>query len=786
MSSSTNTPPARPAACWAAARQYAAMGLHIVPLRHRSPTGFCSCGKGQDCPENSRAKHPIMVGWQKQASADPAVINEWERKFTRANIGVLLGAKSGIIDVEYDTDEGRQTAERLLNGAQTPTYKSGSRSVHRLFQWRDDLPGGAVIHVAGLEIRTGNDKKGAQSVLPPSVHRTGKLYEWIIPPKQASPAPIPSALLALIANAAGEQEMKGHRGTAPQIGDRELALDALAGLNKNRAVGYDDWLEVGMALHSVDSSLLPAWDEWSQSCPEKYQAGACDEHWRSFTAGAGVGLGSLVYWAQGDGWIPPWQRNGRSKKSKKVPIKLPSAESLGGAPDISSPDGRTEIANARRLARKHGQNLRWCDPWDRFLVWDGCRWAVDHERRADALAKDIYQALWDEVALLAKTPDAGDELKDVLRYVRQTGTAHAIDAMLKLVRSEPGIAIVPAALDTDPWAYNVTNGTIDLRTGELRPHRHEDRITKLCPVARDPAADCPVWLRVLHDVTAGDVALQKYLRKAVGCSLTGDTREHALFFLYGSGENGKSTFISTVQAMMGPDYAMKAPPDLLMVKGNDAHPTERADLAGKRFVACVEASEGKRLAESLVKELTGGDKVRARRMREDFWEFDPTHKVWLAANHKPVIRGTDWGIWRRIKLIPFNVAIPPEKKDTALQGKLRAELPGILNWALLGCVEWQAEGLGEPQAVSAATSRYRRQQDVLAGFLDECCIVASDARARAGDLLTAYRKWSGDDRMSQRRLGEALTERGFDTAVVAGYTWRLGIGLTEDHDSNVS
>jgi putative DNA primase/helicase len=385
--------------------------------------------------------------------------------------------------------------------------------------------------------------------------------------------------------------------------------------------------------------------------------------------------------------------------------------------------------------------------------------------------------LWDEVALLAKAPDTGDELKDVLRFVKQTGTAHGIDAMLKLVRSEPGIAIAPAALDTDPWAYNVTTGTIDLRTGELRPHRREDRITKLCPVARDPAADCPMWLRVLHDITAGDESLQKYLRKAVGCSLTGDTREHALFFLYGTGENGKSTFINTIQAMMGPDYAMKAPPDLLMVKGNDAHPTERADLSGKRFVACVEASEGKRLAESLVKELTGGDKVRARRMREDFWEFDPTHKIWLAANHKPTIRGTDWGIWRRIKLIPFTVTIPPEKRDKAMPQKLLGELAGILNWALLGCMEWQAEGLGEPQAVASATNDYRRQQDVLAGFLEECCIVASDARARAGNLLAAYRKWSGDDRMSQRRLGEALTERDFDSTTIGGYTWRTGIGL---------
>ncbi len=336
---------------------------------------------------------------------------------------------------------------------------------------------------------------------------------------------------------------------------------------------------------------------------------------------------------------------------------------------------------------------------------------------------------------------------------------------------------MPTALDTDPWLWNVTNGTIDLRTRKFRPHRREDRITKLCPVAYDPAADCPVWLRVLNDITAGDAALQHYLRKAVGFSLTGDVRDHVVFFLYGTGENGKSTFVNAIQAMMGVDYAMKAPPELLLVKKNDTHPTERADLAGKRFVACMEAGEGKKLAEAIVKELTGADRLRARHMREDFFEFDPTHKIWLAANHKPTISGTDWGIWRRIKLIPFTVTIPPEKRDEALQEKLRAELAGILNWALLGCMEWQAKGLREPQAVVAATGQYRRQQDVLAGFLEECCVVASDVRARAGDLLAAYRKWSGDDQMSQRRLGETLTERGFGSVPIGGYTWRIGIGL---------
>ena len=331
--------------------------------------------------------------------------------------------------------------------------------------------------------------------------------------------------------------------------------------------------------------------------------------------------------------------------------------------------------------------------------------------------------------------EEADEIRRAVNaFAKSTGTARGIDAMLRLVRSEPAIAIDPSNLDSDPWLWNCETGTLDLRTGKLREHRRDDRITKLCAVKFDPRAGCGLWLQFLEDVTAGDRQLNAYLQKAVGCSLTGDVREHVLFFLYGIGANGKSTFINAVQAMMGADYAMKAPPDLLMVKANETHPTERADLAGKRFVACIEAGEGKRLAEALVKEMTGGDPLH--RMREDFWQFDPTHKIWLAANHKPNIRGTDEGIWRRIKIIPFTVVIRPDRRDKELPQKLKAEFSGILNWAVDGCLRWQAEGLAEPDVVQAATGQYRQQQDVLAAFLAECCVVEPTARRRQSPSWT--------------------------------------------------
>jgi putative DNA primase/helicase len=272
-----------------------------------------------------------------------------------------------------------------------------------------------------------------------------------------------------------------------------------------------------------------------------------------------------------------------------------------------------------------------------------------------------------------------------------------------------------------------------------------------------------VWCKFLKVVLA-DVELRAFVRRLVGYCLTGSTQEHVLPFLYGIGSNGKSTFLNVVLALLGVDYAIKAPTDLLLAKKNETHPTELADLFGKRFVACIEAEDGRRLAESLVKELTGGDRIRARHMREDFWEFSATHKIWLAANHKPQVRGTDHGIWRRIKLIPFTVIIPDDQQDKELLNKLLAELPGILNWALAGCLEWQQAGLGEPPAVKAATADYRNEMDVLGDFIADRCIIGDDYGAGSAQLFEAYKAWAesaGERPVTQRRFGLQMVERGF-------------------------
>jgi putative DNA primase/helicase len=462
------------------------------------------------------------------------------------------------------------------------------------------------------------------------------------------------------------------------------------------------------------------------------------------------------------------------------------AEVISG---IDCDDGRTEIANGQRFAHRFSSLVRWCPTMKSWLAWDGQRWAVDSQGRAEICAKAIYRSLWDFIAQATHEKDGPgeDTINAMVAFAKATGRAQGIENMLKMARSEPGIPVCIDGLDCDPWLLNVQNGTIDLRTAVLRPHSQNDLLTKLCPVAYDPSAGCPVWLEFLHSIMGGNEDLIRFLQHAAGMSISGVIRDHALIVLYGTGQNGKSTFLNALQSTIGLDYSMKAPLGMLMAKGQETHPTERADLFGRRFVTCIEVDDGQRLAESLIKELTGGDRIRARFMRQDFFEFVPTHHIWLAVNHRPEIRGTDVGVWRRIKLVPFEVSIPEEDQDKELPEKLQAERPGILAWAVRGAMEWAESGLGEPDEVRKATANYRSEQDVIASFISDRCIVndtkigVSGWRVGASDLYAAYTKWcekTGEYYVKQRRFGEAMTERGFQREH-SGKTWYIGIGLQD-------
>jgi putative DNA primase/helicase len=337
--------------------------------------------------------------------------------------------------------------------------------------------------------------------------------------------------------------------------------------------------------------------------------------------------------------------------------------------------------------------------------------------------------------------------------------------MIVLARTEEPVVVSITTLDSSPWLLNVQNGTLDLTTGDLRPYDPADLITRVAPVAYDSGAEAPTWRGFLHTVMGGDEQLIRYLQRLVGYALTGQTTEHILAFLHGYGANGKTTFLNTILALLGP-YGKQADPMLLVARSRDPHPTNMADLVGSRFVVCSEVDDGRHMAEAAMKQLTGGDRIKARFMHRDFFEFEPTHKIWLAANNKPIVRNNDHGVWRRIRLIPFTVTIPAEEQDRDLPEKLRAELPGILAWAVEGCLEWRRGGLRDPESVRAATQGYRDDMDLIGQFIVERCEEIPGRRAQAQTLYAAYRTWCEENGLhpcSQQAFGRRLSERGFES-----------------------
>jgi putative DNA primase/helicase len=474
---------------------------------------------------------------------------------------------------------------------------------------------------------------------------------------------------------------------------------------------------------------------------------------------------------------PPWETVGDS---------APTAPDSGPPPPPDDDDGPgqpehdefrfTDQGNGKLMATLHGYRIRYCYPWSKWLVWDSRRWRIDDTGMIRRVAKDVTRWMAADAAL------CGEEklFKLLLGWAKQTSEKGRTSNMIDMCQSEPGIPILPDQLDRDPWLFNCRNGTLDLRTGTLRPHSKLDHITKLCDLDYDPDARAPLWLSTLDLFLAGDQALIDYFQEIVGAALSGEIRDAILPVCYGTGNNGKSTILEALIEVFGPDYAMKCPPDLLMAKTHETHPTERADLFGKRLVIAIETEEGRRLNETMVKELTGRDSIRARRMREDFWQFKPTHSLIAATNHKPIIRGTDYAIWRRLKLLPFLVAVAGTQDDKTMPAKLRAEYPGILAWCVRGCLRWQRSGLTEPACVSEATEVYRAEQDVLGTFLADKTITKKGAKVQCGYLYATYKLWAenaSEYAKSLTAFGMAMQERGIVKTRTGGVKYYLNIEL---------
>lgn len=417
----------------------------------------------------------------------------------------------------------------------------------------------------------------------------------------------------------------------------------------------------------------------------------------------------------------------------------------------------TEDALALAFTQYYHLDWRYVATWGRWLFWDGQRWRAEETLAATDLIRQVCR----QAALRASSSKTAAKL----------ASSSTVGGVERLTRADRRHAATTGEWDADPWLLNTPAGVLDLKTGAQRLHDRADRMTKITTAS--PGGDCPIWRQFLHEVTGGDVDLQNYLQRTVGYALTGSTQEHALFFLYGTGANGKSVFVNTLATILG-DYATNAPMETFMETHADRHPTDLASLRGARFVAAIETEQGRRWAESKVKNLTGGDKISARFMRQDFFEFFPQFKLFVAGNHKPAIRNIDEAMKRRLHLIPFTITVPPERRDKHLQQKLLAERDGILAWAVQGCLAWQRHGrLDPPQQVLDATEEYFEAEDALGRWLEERCVRYPNAHSLTGELFADWKQWadsSGEFVGSQRRFSDLLITRGLEK-------WRNGSGV---------
>lgn len=389
----------------------------------------------------------------------------------------------------------------------------------------------------------------------------------------------------------------------------------------------------------------------------------------------------------------------------------------------------SDYGNGERLRDREHDRLCYV-PGIGYHVYGGVRWQPDEEQ-ARGFAQASARSHWDDI-------HSNGEVSAVLvKHALRSESTHGISAALMEARTL--LAVSAEKLDRDPWIFNVQNGSLDLHKGELRDHDPRDYCTKLAPVKFDPRAEASLWERFIAEIMDDNADLMHYLNKLCGMFLTGDVSAQELYIAWGGGANGKSVLFDTLAGLMG-DYAGKVADSLLT--GFGGHPTEVADLHGMRLGIGSETEEGARLRVQMIKQLTGDQWLKARRMRQDFYQFPRTHKLVMITNNRPVIRENTEAVWRRLRLIPFSVTIPPERRDPNLIERLKREWPGILNWCVRGCLAWQHEGLKPPAEVLIASEEYRHDQDTLSEFIAEHCVRFDGARASRADAWEAYSEWA--------------------------------------------
>ena len=488
----------------------------------------------------------------------------------------------------------------------------------------------------------------------------------------------------------------------------------------------------------------------------KSPKGIIDKYNRYAEAFAGVESEEFDF-NQEENWI--------SRERNKILIEI---YSLDGVPF-------SDMFNSEVFLEYFDKDILYCNLWKKWLIWDGRRWEKDEVNKIHQFAMSIIKEIYNRSQSCMFPDDSYIPAENVGSLENML----KIDSMIKVSSWKQQVSITPDILDRDNMIINCNNGIIDLTSGRLLNHNRSLLITKLAPVDYVEDAECPQWKNFLKTIFKKNKDLINYIQKVLGMCLTGDVSAQAIFILYGAGANGKSTFLNTISKIMG-DYGTNTPTETFMLKKGNNASNDIARLNGARFVTATEGNYGERLAEAIVKRLTGNEQISARFLYGEYFEFVPTFKIFMATNHKPKISGLDHAIWRRIKLIPFEVSFNEKQQDPNLQSKLETELPGIFAWMVEGCIRWQNEGLGNPPDVAEATEEYRFEMSSIESFLQEKCLKGEHELVKASVLYEAYKQWAQTNNehiMSMRVFGMRLSESGLDkNRISTGYHW-LGINL---------
>jgi len=698
-------------------------------------------------PLAPKGKKPVKSGGVHAASNDKNALRKTFEANPRYNYGIATGAPSGIMVLDIDGPDGRKSLKALKreHGPLPRTVRvNTARGFHLYFGVGDKRIGNSAGKLGkGIDVRG----DGGYVVGPYSRHESGCVYTFAESRSfdEIDVAPAPDWLVSI-----------AEKKTPPKAGNDGSLAEMI---NPSRSAGYAA-AALERELTRLAKAPMHQRNNTLNTCAFKLGqfvgSNLLDEsvvRSRLASVASGIGLAD----AEISGTVESGIRAGRSSprsfaQLSEVDPKLVEKDAL--ALELSTL-GETDTDNAERFARRFADRVAWC-PEVGWLAYDGRRWAPDATPTCIERAKSAARLIASEIEYLTES-----ERKTARgNFSKMSLSKSALERMLDL--SKGLLTIEHSWFDSDPYVLNCLSGTIDLHTGELSEHDPRDYLTKLAPVDYRPDAECPQFKMFLNQITARQRSLKGYLRRAIGYSLTGSTREQVFFFCYGpSGSNGKSTLLNLIRDMLG-DYGRHTPTETLMVKQYDnSIPNDLARLAGVRMVTAVETNAGKQLDEARVKAITGGEKVTARFMRAEYFEYVPQFKLWFGANDRPRVRGTDTAMWRRIRVVPFNVQIPESDRDDTLPEKLREEYPGILAWAVRGCVAWQQKGLSEPEAVSRATTQWYQAADHVKRFLGDEIIADFDSITASASLFDRYGEWcrrNGETPLDQKKLNSRLQD----------------------------